>query len=170
MDKALINELQTCFDGRGRLKAASVAIQSYTNNTSVFFSYIDGWNNKKSINIPIDPEDLLPILDRYMDNIDKEIQRIATPEVFVSIDNFSELEKYVKDYKSRFPETYTSLDEIHKTLKESYVGRKNEHPGLEKEDYHIEVCFDWKDKIYIFSYLGVVDNSIMFHFNEIMKL
>lgn len=172
MDKVLIDELQDHFDARGKLRNAVVAIKSYTKDTSVFFSYKDGWNNKKYINLQIDPEDILPILERYIDNIDKDIERISTPKAVVTIDNFPELDKYLYDYKSRFPQTFTSLEKITETLRDSYNRRKNdnERPGSEEEEYHIPVCSDWEDKLYVFSLLGECNGSIFFQFEEIVKL
>lgn len=175
MDKTLIDELQGHFDSRGKIRNSIIVIKSYTNDTSFFFSYKDGWGNKKYINLQLEPEDVLPILERYLENIDKDIERISTPEmpeVNIAIDNFSELEKYVNDYKSRFPQTYTSIEKIYETFRESYVYRKNdnENPGWEAEDYHIKVCSDWEDKIYVFSFKGEIDRTIILHFEEIVKL
>lgn len=69
MDKALIAELQDHFDGRGKLKKVANAIKCYTKDTSIFFSYVDGWGKKQYINIPIEPSEILPILEKYINCI-----------------------------------------------------------------------------------------------------
>ncbi|MCM1075982.1 MAG: hypothetical protein NC411_01315 [Bacteroides sp.] len=77
MNKAQIAELQDHFDGRARLKKAANALKSYTKEASIFFSYIDGWGKKQYINIPIEPTDVLPILEKYIENIENEIINIT---------------------------------------------------------------------------------------------
>lgn len=173
MDLAKINELQDHFDGRGRLRQVVDAIKCYTKNASVFYTYVDGWNNKKYINIPIEPSDLLPILQKYIDSIDKDIIAMTAMPVRVLIDNSSDLDKYVEDYERRYPSTFTSWNKLSKCLTETYIARIADHGNgvSDPQSYHVEVCSDWQDKLYIFSFLGV-DNTgtAHFHFDDICKL
>lgn len=85
MDKALIAELQDHFDGRGKLKKVANAIRCYTKDASIFFSYVDGWGKKQYINIPIEPSEILPILEKYINNIDADIVRISSPTKSLSL-------------------------------------------------------------------------------------
>lgn len=79
MNKETIVELQSYFDGRSRLSNAIQKIKLYSNSkdASIFFGYVDGFKNKRTINIPIEPDDLLPILEKYVRNIESEIMGIA---------------------------------------------------------------------------------------------
>ncbi len=127
MDVAKINELQDHFNGRGRLMQVVYAIKCYSKDSSIFFSCIDGWGKKKYINIPIEPSDLLPILQKYIDSIDKDIIAMTAMPVRVLIDNSAELDKYVKDYERRYPSTFTSWNKIENCLAETYAARIADH-------------------------------------------
>lgn len=84
MDKEMIVDLQSYFDGRGKLNNAITAIKCYSRDSkesSVFFGYVDGFKNKRTINIPIDPKDLLPILEKYVNNIDIQIMEVTNPKI-----------------------------------------------------------------------------------------
>lgn len=174
MDKAAIIDLQTYFDGRAKLNNASIAIKSYSHkNASLFFGYVDGFNNKRTINIPIAPTDILPILENYIDNIDKEIINIANggeePEELYEavIENEDELVQYITDYANRYPNTFTSLESIKNRLSKSFLERED---CYKEDDYHIEVCSDWQNKIYVFAFAATVADTIYFKFEEIYKL
>lgn len=168
MDKALIIELQDHFDGRGKLKKVADAIKCYPKDASVFYSYVDGWGKKQYLNVPIEPSEILPILEKYIDNIDADIVRIASPSLKAVIENSNEIERYVSDYKQRFPETYTCLDSILSTLVKAYQERRQNGDG--EYDYHIPVCSDWQDKIYSFSLSGECDETVYFRYDGIYKL
>ncbi|TFU91755.1 hypothetical protein E4T81_14745 [Barnesiella sp. WM24] len=177
MDKALISELQSFFDGRSKLNYAAMAIKCYTQKPSLFYACVDGFGNKKTINIPIEPTDLLPIIERYLDNIDKEIINISTIAAMpvdynVFIEGYDSLKEHISDYEQRYPETFTSYDKIVKEISESYKARLHdkEHPGWEQEDYHIPVCSDWEDKIYVFNFHNIDEKTICVIFNGIYKL
>lgn len=88
------------------------------------------------------------------------------------IDNLLDLLPYIEDYRDRYPKTYTSLSEILRKLGDSYLYRQGD-PRYEDHDYdyHIEVCSDWEDKVYVFSAEYVIESyGIIFHFKEIFKL
>lgn len=169
MDKALITELQDHFDGRGRLKKVANAIRCYSKDSSIFFSYVDGWGKKQYVNIPIEPSEILPILEKYIDNIDADIMRIASPALQAVIDNPEELEPYVLDYKKRYPETYTTLEAITSTLAQAYQERKRDGDD-ENDGYHIPVCSDWQDKLFTFSLIGECNDMVYFKYEGIYKL
>lgn len=180
MDEALITELQGHFDGRSRLNRVVNAIKQYkdTKEASVFFSFVDGWGKKQYLNIPIEPEELLPMLENYIKNIDKDIIEIASPPPppipsvnnALIVDNASEINSKVEGYKASFPETYTSCNEIRRILYESLEYRAIN--GLELDDYsfQIPVASDWEDKIYLFSFIGIEDGVVLFHFEGITKI
>lgn len=168
MDKALITELQDHFDGRGRLKKVANAIRCYPKDSSIFFSYVDGWGKKQYVNIPVEPSEILPILEKYIDNIDADIMRIASPALQVVIDDLEELERYVLDYKKRYPETYTSLEAITSTLAQAYQER-NGDGNNENDGYHIPVCSDWQDKVFAFSPIGECNDMVYFKYEGIYK-
>lgn len=170
MDVAKINELQDHFDGRGRLKQVADAIKCFTKNASVFYSYIDGWGNKKYLNIPIEPSDLLPLIQKYIDSIDKDI--IALTSLRAAVFNYADLEYLVLDYKNRYPETATSYETIISRLTEAYKARLGNEEDLKRpQSYHVEVCSDWQDKIYMFTFREVDDNGVLiFTFDDIYKL
>lgn len=172
MNPTVINDLQDHFDGRSRLRKASTAIKCYTQKASLFFSYIDGWGKKQYVNIPIEPSDLLPILDNYITKIDEDIMKqISKSDLLkVTIDNLSALTSYIEGYKNSFPSTFTSLDDIVSRLERSYKDRLDDDRYSGEEDYHIEVCSDWQDKIYVFSCEGRDDESLYFKFKGIVKL
>lgn len=168
MDKALIAELQDHFDGRGKLKKVANAIKCYTKDTSIFFSYIDGWGKKQYINIPIEPSEILPILEKYINNIDADIVRISSSTKQAVIDNLADIESYISDYKQRYPETYTSLETIISTLTQVYQTRKQDGSG--DNAYHIPVCSDWQDKLFTFSLIGECGETVYFQYEGIYKL
>lgn len=176
MTKAEINDLQSYFDGRRKLNNALIAIKSYPKDSSFFFNYTDGWNKNKNINLPLEAEDIIPILENYIDNIDRQIMEISNQRqlelapLTAFIDNHEELSKHIADYESRYPDTYMSLHKIKKRLEEMYVARKADGDYPPHMDYHIEVCSDWQDKIYIFSFIEEGNVYITFHFEEIHKL
>lgn len=166
---ALITELQDCFNGRARLQEAAMAIKIYTKDASLFYSCVDGWGKKKYINIPIDPTDLLPLLNKYIGRIDKEIMKISG-RVEVIIQNFADVKPFIEDYKIRYPSTFTSEEKIYQTLEEAVIERRKGNPHLVSEDYHIEVCSDWDNKIYVFSVISETFNQVTFQFKEICKV
>lgn len=178
MTKADINDLQSFFDGRRKLYNALNAIKCYSKDSSFFFNYTDGFQNKRNINLPLESEDIIAVLEKYIDNIDMEIMKLSNqaklepipPTPF--IDNQEGLLKYIEDYKRRYPNTYMSLDNIKKRLGEMYMARlaDKDNPTLFGQDYHIEVCSDWKDKIYIFSFIGEGNVYTSFRFETVYKL
>lgn len=180
MNKAEINDLQSYFDGRRKLYNALIALKSYQKDGSFFFNYTDGWQKNRNINLPIEPNDIIPILEKYIDNIDMQIMEISesnlepTP-LTVYIDNHEELLKHIRGYEGRYPETYMSLAKIIKLLEKMFTARKSITEDDEnqidiQDDYHIEVCSDWQDKIYVFSFINEGNVYITFHFEEIHKL
>lgn len=163
--KCSIEELQDHFDGRSRLNKAKTALKCYPKDGSIFYSYVDGWGKKQYVNIPIEREDLLPIIDRYLEAIGKDIERsidganinreLTEDDVTVIVDNKQVLEGYISDYKERYP-TYTSFDAIVHRIKKAVLSRhKNGNIDALFEDdginnaFQIEVCSDWPDKIYL---------------------
>lgn len=157
-----------------------MAIKCYANanDASIFFSYTDGWNNKKYVNIPIEPEDLLPLLEKQIESIDREILNISreqSPKSMnfnIVITNEAELLRYIEDYKTRYPSTFTSLETLKERLNETFRMRLNDG-GKEVElyeDYHIEVCSDWRDKIYVLEFQDENNGEVQFLFKEIFKL
>lgn len=173
MDIQKINELQDHFEGRGRLKQVVNAIKCYTKNASIFYSYTDGWGNKKYLNVPIEPTDLIPILQKYIDSIDKDIIASTSAPDRVLVDNSSDLDQCIKDYQSRYPSTFTSYDTIASRLAETFASRMADHGNgvSDPQSYHVEVCSDWQDKIYVFSFLGIDKRGVAkFHFDDIFKL
>ncbi len=168
MDNALIAELQDHFDGRGKLKKVANVIKCYSKDASIFFSYVDGWGKKQYVNIPIEPSEILPILEKYISNIEADIVRIASPAKQAAIDNPADIESFISDYKDRYPETYTSLETITTTLTQTYQERKRD--GNEDDGYHIPVCSDWQDKLFTFSFIGECGDMVYFQFKGIYKL
>lgn len=172
LTKEQIYELQGHFDGRSRLQKVANAIKHQTNNASIFYSYTDGWGKKQYVNIPIEPDEILPIIEKYIDNIEKDIIKITTPDIEVIIVNETQLINSVEDYKSRYPSTYTSLEKLKDRLKDTYLSRLEE-VGCQfsiEDDYHIEVCSDWQDKIYVFELVSADNDCIQFEFKHIFKL
>lgn len=180
MDRSQIIELQDCFDGRSRVNKAAMAIKCYANarDASVFFSYTDSWNKKQYVNLPIEPEELLPLLEKQIENIDRAILNIAGEQPSKSVNfniviiNEIELLGYIEDYKKRHPSTFTSLETLKKKLNQTFLLRLNDG-GKEVElyeDYHIEVCSDWQDKIYVLEFQGENNGEVKFLFKEIFKL
>lgn len=172
IDSALINDLQDHFDGRGRLKKASMALRCYSKDVSIFFSYIDGFGKKQYVNLPIEPSDILPILERYINRIDGDIIRLtlSSQPIKIVISNLSELMPIVEDYKLRFPSTFTNVEAILDRLEQSLKDRLTDEMYDGSEDYHIEVCSDWQDKIYVFFCEGRDDESFYFNFKGVVKL
>lgn len=172
MDKALITELQDHFDGRGKLKKVANAIKSYSKDASIFFSFVDGWGKKQYVNIPIEPSDILPIIDNYVENIDADILRIVQSKESFQVEfvNLPELTNYVEDYQKRYPSTFTSIEQIKARLEQSYKDRLNNSQFDTNTTYHIEVCSDWKDKLYVFSMSGRNCDIIYFQLDDIYKL
>lgn len=172
METALINELQGHFDGRGRLKRAVQAIKCYTNGSSFFYAYTDGFGNKRNINLPIEPEDIVPILERYIENIDKDITQIAhdSNPLVASVINLDELTHAINDYQCRYPSTFTSLETIYNRLVNSYTDRKNDDRFDDMDEYHIEVCSDWQDKLYVFNFCGQKNETLLFQLKGIYKI
>ncbi len=178
MDEALIIELQGHFDGRSRLKKVADAIKCYTKDASIYYSYVDGWGNKRNINIPIEPEEILPILENYIKNIEKDIIKIAAPPPppipsvnnALIIDNASEINSKVEEYKISFPDTYTSCNEIRRILHESMEYRATNGLELTDSSFQIPVASDWEDKLYLFSFIGIDDGVALFHFDGIAKI
>ena len=171
LTQAQIYELQGHFDARSRLQKVAHAIKCYTNDASFFYSCVDGWGKKQYVNIPIEPEDIMPIIETYINNIEQDIIKLTTPpELEVRIENEADLIPSIDDYKRRYPDTYTSLQTIHEKLKSTFYDRMEEAEKYEGADYHIAVCSDWQDKIYVFELLYQTDNYIHFKFKEIFKL
>lgn len=173
MDYDKIDELQAQFDGRGRLIQIVNAISLYSNSASIFLSYTDGWQKKKYLNIPIELDELLPILLKHITNIDNDIIRLTSMPVRVIIENSAALDPLIKDYQSRYPYTFTSYDTIVSRLAEIYTARMadNGNDVSNPMSYHIEVCSDWQDKIYMFSFLGMdKTGTAKFQFDDIYKL
>ena len=173
MDYDKIDELQDHFDGRGRLMQVVNAISRYSNTASIFLSYTDGWQKKKYLNIPIELDELLPILLKHITNIDNDIIRLTSMPVRVLIVNSAALEPLIKDYQSRYPSTFTSYDTIVYRLAEIYATRMadNGNDVSNPMSYHIEVCSDWQDKIYMFSFLEMdKTGTAKFQFDDIYKL
>ena len=83
--------------------------------------------------------------------------------------NGEKLDTSIADYKSRYPDTYTSLAKIRETLRKSFIGRLEDGQDT-TADYHIEVCSDWEDKIYVFEFLNKTDEYLQFEYKEIFKL
>ena len=175
LSKAQIHELQEHFNSRVLLLEVKLAMKCYPEKSSIFFSFTNGWGKKQYLNIPIKHEDIIPIINKYIGEIDSEIIRLTTEShpknLKIHIQYEDNLVSAINDYKSRYPETYTNYESIVKRLKESYLGRLSGKDTSEvSDDYHVEVCSDWQDKIYVFSFAGAVDDTIYFAFKEIYKL
>ncbi len=177
IDKAQISELQSYFDGRSKLHKAAIAIRCYTQNPSLFYACVDGFGNKKTVNIPIEPSDLLPIIERYIENIDREIVNISRiaemPDKYnIFVGEYDTLKKHIDDYEQRYPDTFTSYAQIEQIISDAYKSRllDTNNPGMEDADYHVPVCSDWQDKIYVFSFHHIHENTIYVKFEEIYKL
>lgn len=174
MKKDTIQVLQDYFDGRSRLNKAKMAMKCYTKDASIFYAYVDGWGKKQYINIPIEVDDILPIIDKYIANIDIEIDNVvgggpAVP-VRVEIDNLDDLLYKIDGYREQFP-TYTSLSEILTTLAGSIRYRLEDCPSdVLSADYHIPVCSDWEDKLYVFKMKQQQEDVYHIHFSEITKI
>ena len=84
----------------------------------------------------------------------------------VEIDNMADLTEYLNDYSIRYPGTYTTLTDIKRTLFKGYQSRKKEDLDL---DFHIAVCSDWENTVYLFTYHGASFGKIYFKFEEIVK-
>ena len=173
--KNLIAELQDHFTERGRLTNAKMAIKCYTQDASFFFSYKDGWGNKKYINLPFTPEDVLPILQKYINNIEKDI---IYSSIEIEIDSEDELTQSIDEHKKSYPKTYTSLDSVKDNLKKIYAHRViiNEYKDDDEEfsigskaPYNIPVSSDSKDKCYQFWHIGRCKNTLLFGFNGVTE-
>ena len=171
LTKAQIYELQGHFDERSKLHNIVMAIKCNAKESSFFFAYKDNFDNKKYLNIPIRPEYIIAIVEKQIDNIESEIIELTTtPEdIEVVIMNGERLETSIADYKSRYPDTYTGLAKIRKTLRRSFMSRFIDGQDT-SADYHIEVCSDWQDKIYVFEFLNKTDEYLQFKYKEIFKL
>ncbi len=64
--------------------------------------------------------------------------------IAININNLYELMRYIEDYKSRYENTYTSLDYIENRIKSIYKKQ-----GI-CDEYQIPVCSDWENKVYCF--------------------
>lgn len=177
LSKAQIHELQGIFDERSKLHNVAMTIKCNTKDSSFFFAYKDGNGNKKYLNLPIKPQDILTIIDKQIDNIEKDIIEKTTmsEDIEIIIMNEAKLESSIADYKSRYPTTYTRLATIRERLKASFISRledKDEQNGQMDitDDYHIEVCSDWQDKIYVFEFLNKTNEYIQFEYKHIYKL
>jgi len=170
MDKVLISELQDHFDCRGKLKKVAIALKCYSKEASLFFSYVDGFGKKQYINIPIEPTDILPILEKYIENIDKDILEIASIEKTIKIDILGQTELcgYISDYRKLYPNTYTNLDVIKSVLLKGLQSRMKS--GDVSRDYSVKVCSDWDDKVYTFLLDGERNGITYFKFDGIFKL
>ena len=90
--------------------------------------------------------------------------------VEVVIQKLCRCETLIEDYKIRYPSTFTSEEKIYQILEEAVIERRKENPHLVSEDYHIEVCSDWDNKIYVFSVISETFNQVTFQFKEICKV
>ncbi|MCM1318777.1 MAG: hypothetical protein NC217_00110 [Muribaculaceae bacterium] len=172
MKKDTIQELQDYFDGRGRLNKVKLAMKCYTKDASIFYAYVDGWGKKQYLNIPIEVDDILPIIDKYIGNIDIQIGEVIggpSEPVKVEIDNLDDLLYKIDGYRESYPTTYTSLSDILTMLADSVRYRLPD--GLDAlSDYHIPVCSDWEDKLYIFIVRKQERGVFTMHFSEITKI
>lgn len=84
----------------------------------------------------------------------------------VKIDNMEEFTEYLNDYSNRYPGTYTTLTDIKRALLKGYQSRKKEDSDL---DYHIAVCSNWENKVYVFTYHGSSYGKVYFKFEEVVK-
>ncbi len=171
--KSLIYTLQDHFNARGRIANAMLAIKTYTKDSSYFYSCKDGWGNKKCINLPLEAEDILPILQKYIDNIDKDI---IYSSIEAEINSEEDLTKYVELYKQSNPKTYANIEILKHHLRKMYADRmiaNDNHDDEEddevarKEPYRIQVCSDINDKFYEFWCIGRCKNTLLFGFNGI---
>lgn len=170
-----IPELQKLFDQRRRIDDALMAMKCYPEKSSVFFSYTDGWKNKKYANLPIPLDELKSILGKQIDTLNKEIERVIAESQddtkFVVISNENELIAQVNDYRTRYPHTYTDLDTIRERIAEIFKKTDHEdsdHDGL-GNNYQIEVCSDWQDKVFCFKDIDATDDVITVEFTGIVK-
>lgn len=174
LTKAQIYEVQGLFDKRSKLRNVAMTIKCNAKDSSFFFAYKDNHEAKKYLNLPIGTEAILSIIYAQIDDIEKDIiKRTTTLEDFeIIIMNEAELESSIGDYKSRYPETYTSLSAIRKRLMESFLGRKEDRDKQVDiaDDYHIEVCSDWQDKIYVFGFINSTNEHLQFEYKGIYKL
>lgn len=175
MNREQINELQDHFDGRSRLKKAIYALKCYPKGASIYYSYVDGWNNKKNVNIPIEPSDLIPILEKYVEAIDNDIVKLTFEEdlLKVCVQNGEEVEALVEGYKQQYPETFIYYQQVLELLKEAYVDRaygEDSQGDATAEDYHVQILSDWEDKVYVFKCLGEAGNTVYFWFKGVAKI
>ncbi len=173
--KNLISELQDHFTERGRLVNAKTAIKCYTQDASFFFSYKDGWGNKKYINLPFTPEDVMPILQKYIDGIEKDI---IYSSIEVEVDSEDDLAESVKECQYWNPKTFLNIESIKSELKKIYAHRMIVENKAEdnigddnyrQEPYHIPISSDSVNGFYEFWLVGRCKNTLMFGFNGIEK-
>lgn len=171
--KQLIAALQDHFTERGRLANAMTAIKCYTKEASFFYSYKDGWGNKRCINLPFMPEDVLPILQKYIDNIGKDI---IYSSIGAEIDSEEDLIKCIDEYKRNHPKTFTDIETVKQGLRRLYAERVFINENVEDENgdnifrdkpYRIKVCEDLNGKFYEFWCVGRCKNTLLFGFNGI---
>lgn len=176
LTKTQIFELQTHFDSRSKFKNIVNTIQCNRLDSSIFFSYKDRQGNKKYINLPIAPSEIIEMFKQRIDDTEKRIIELTQKEedIDVVIMNEAHLEKYVEDYRTRYPFTHTSLEDIRETLRNAFFRRREDKHSAEHipttDDYHVEVCTDWQDKLYVFQLLTQTDEYLQFEFKEIYKL
>ncbi|MDE6276845.1 MAG: hypothetical protein K2M06_01915 [Muribaculaceae bacterium] len=171
LTKAQIYELQGHFNERGRWHDIAATIRCNLKESSFFFAYKDSLGNRKYLNLPIAHEDILAIINNQIENKEKDIIELTTTseDFEVIIMNGETLEDSVADYKSRYPDTYTSLVKIREILRKSFMYRLEDGQRI-TDDYHIEVCSDWQDKMYVFKFLNKTEEYLQFEFKEIFKL
>lgn len=172
--KQLISELQGHFTERGRLEDAKNAIKVYTKESSFYFSYKDGWGNKKYINLPFTPDDVLPILQKYIDNIERDI---IYSSVQVEIDSEDNLMNCLIGNNECDPDRFVSVEFIKDELRKAYAhrtiidGSTEDNVGddnFRDKPYHIKRFISSKI-FYEFWLIGRCKNTLMFGFNGFVE-
>lgn len=167
MDKSKIVEIQGHFENRGKFNKAIDAIKCYTKGSSVFYSYVDGWGNKKTVNIPIEPTDLLPLLELYVEKIDNDIIGICNEKpVKVEIRNKEQLQKVINDLQHRYPNSYTTEQEVMQHILDAYYYFE-QRGGT--DIYQVLLCRDWEDKAYEFQHECVCQDTLYVAYNGTIK-
>lgn len=169
--KQLIYALQDHFTARARLVEAMTAIKCYTKGASYFYSCKDGWDNKKYVNLPIESEDILPILQKYIDNIDKDI---IYSSIEANIDSEEDLIQCAKECKHDVADSGAYIDSVKSQLKKAYAhrviveGTAEDNVGdnnYQDKHYCIQIS---NSQFFEFWLIGRCKNTLMFGFNGVV--
>ena len=163
-----IHELQGHFDALGKLNKVYNAIQCYSkkNSSSFIYSYVDGWNKKQFVNIPVDEHEMSALIFNHMAKIESDIIKLTTrrDEIDVDIMGEEDLLPIIEEYGERYPEACVGIDLIRNTLRKAFFARPRaaEFARLGfREGYRVNVLGGWQDRFYEFDYLGSHDDGTL---------